>query len=90
MRNEDNDGNIFTLTLPEPAVYVVQKVLTNPRREPPEKKAKDIEAVRELLYHIEKSDYHRAKLKEVYAVLTKKQLKILQTVCQENQLILPL
>ena len=78
------------MTVPEPAVYAVQKILTNPQREPPEKKAKDIEAVRELLYHIEKSDYHRTKLKEVYAVLTKKQLKILQTVCQENQLILPL
>lgn len=90
IEKEDNDGNIFTLTVPEPAVYAVQKILTNPQREPPEKKAKDIEAVRELLYHIEKSDYHRTKLKEVYAVLTKKQLKILQTVCQENQLILPL
>lgn len=82
----DYEGNIFSLTVPEPSVYVIQKILTNPQRQPPEKKAKDIEAVRELLYHIEKSDYHIAKMKEVYARLTKKQLKILKTVCEENQI----
>ena len=86
----DADGNRFTLTVPEPAVYVIQKILTNPDRNPPEKKAKDMEAVRELLYHIGKSDYHTAKLKEVYARLTKKQLKILDSVCKENGISLPL
>ncbi len=86
----DRDGNLFTLTVPEPAVYVIQKILTNPTREPPEKKTKDIEAVRELLYHISKSDYHTNKLKEVYAQLTKKQLKIVKSVCEEKNLNLPL
>ena len=71
-------------------MYVIQKILTNPTREPPEKKTKDIEAVRELLYHISKSDYHTNKLKEVYAQLTKKQLKIVQVICDENNLSLPL
>ena len=90
VEHSDGAGNTFTVTVPEPAVYAVQKILTNPERNPPEKKAKDIEAVRELLYHIKKSDYHSAKLQEVYARLTKKQLGVLDSVCRENQLILSL
>ena len=74
------------MTVPEPAVYVVQKILTNPIRNPPEKKTKDINSVKELLYHIEKSPEHLSKLKEVYNTLAKKQLKILEQVCSENQI----
>ena len=86
----DADGNVFRITVPEPAVYVIQKILTNPDRKPPEKKSKDIEAVKELLYHIRKSEYHTAKLKEVYARLTRKQVKTLDTVCAENEIALTL
>ena len=55
-------------------------------RIPPEKKPKDIAAVKELLYHIEKSPEHLSKLKEVYNTLTKKQLKVLKEVCMENNI----
>ena len=78
------DGKLFKLIVPEPAVYVVQKILTNPMRNPPEKKAKDIAAVKELLYHIQQSKEHTAKLKEVYKSLSAKQLKVLSQVCAEN------
>lgn len=84
------DGEIYTLTIPEPAVYAIQKILTNPIREPQEKKAKDIAAVKELLYHIEKSTEHKIKLNEVYKSLSAKQLKTVKQVCDENQIILPL
>lgn len=84
------DNETYPLIIPEPAVYVIQKILTNPIREPPEKKAKDIVAVKELLYHIEKSSEHKIKLNEVYKTLSAKQLKTLNLVCKENQIILPL
>ena len=76
----------FTITIPEPAVYTVQKILTNPIRNPAEKKQKDIAAVRELLYHMEKSPEHMFKLKEVYNSLSKKQNKVLKQVCDENNI----
>lgn len=76
----------FTITIPEPAVYTIQKILTNPIRNPPEKKQKDIAAVKELLYHIEKSPDHMLKLKEVYKTLSKKQYKVLEQVCEENNI----
>lgn len=78
------DGKFYKLIVPEPAVYVVQKILTNPIRNPPEKKTKDIVAVKELLYHILQSEEHTAKLKEVYKSLSAKQLKVLKQVCVEN------
>ena len=84
------DGESYAITIPEPAVYVIQKILTNPVREPPEKKAKDIEAVKELLYHIEKSAEHKTRLNEVYKTLSAKQIKTLNQVCKENNIILPL
>lgn len=81
------DKNEYTIIVPEPAAYVVQKILTNPTRKPPEKKQKDIAAVKELLYHIEKSPEHLMKLQEVYKSLSKKQLKILKQVCTENNIL---
>lgn len=86
----DPDGEIYTIAIPEPAVFVIQKILTNPTRKPQEKKAKDIAAIKELLYHIEKSVEHRIKLNEVYKTLSVKQLKTLKQVCEENKIILPL
>lgn len=85
-----SDGEIYTLTIPEPAVYVIQKILTNPIREPQEKKVKDIVAIKELLYHIEKSTEHKIKLNEVYKALSKKQVKTVNQVCKENHIVLPI
>lgn len=83
------DGEKYTLIIPEPSAYVIQKILTNPNREPQEKRAKDIVAVKELLYHIEKSTEHKTKFSEVYKTLSVKQLKIIKQVCEENQIVLP-
>lgn len=83
------DGEKYTLIIPEPSAYVIQKILTNPDREPREKRAKDIVAVKELLYHIEKSTEHKTKFSEVYKTLSVKQLKIIKQVCEENQIVLP-
>ena len=83
------DGENYTLIIPEPSAYVIQKILTNPDREPREKRAKDIVAVKELLYHIGKSAEHKIKFSEVYKRLSAKQLKIIKQVCEENQIVLP-
>lgn len=83
------DGEKYTLIIPEPSAYLIQKILTNPDREPQEKRAKDIVAVKELLYHIEKSTEHKTKFSEVYKTLSVKQLKIIKQVCEENQIVLP-
>ena len=80
------NGKSYLLTVPEPAVYVIQKILTNPIRQPITKRQKDINSVKELLYHIKKSEHHMKKLKDVYDSLSKKQLKILETVCKENNI----
>ena len=80
------EGDEYNVTVPEPAVYAIQKILTNPTRNPPEKKLKDIDAVKEVLYHIGKSPEHLIKLKEVYRSLSKKQLKVLKQVCMENDI----
>lgn len=79
----------YTLIIPEPSAYVIQKILTNPDREPQEKRTKDIAAVKELLYHIEKSTEHKIKFSEVYKRLSAKQLKIIKQVCEKNQIVLP-
>ena len=65
-----SDGEAYTITIPEPAVYVIQKIFTNPIREPQEKKVKDIATVKELLYYIEKSTELKIKLNEVYKTLS--------------------
>ena len=83
VNKEFEDGTLCTITIPEPAVYVIQKIITNPIRQPQEKKLKDISAVEELLYHIKKDMYHSEKLKEVYVRLSKKQLKTVESVCMQ-------
>lgn len=84
----DTSEKASTLIVPEPATYVVQKILTNPTRMPLEKKAKDIEAIRELLYHIKQSDHHTAVLNQVRNGLSKRQSHSLQNICAENQICL--
>lgn len=86
VEHKDLQGKTYTLNVPEPAAYVIQKILTNPDREPPEKKAKDIIAIKELVYHIKKSEYHSEKLKDVFDSLSVKQRKIIKTVCNENNI----
>lgn len=78
------ERNGYKLLVPEPSVYVIQKLLTNSTRVPQSKKQKDIMAIEELLVHIKQSEYHRNKLQEIYKILTKKQLETMQKVLEEN------
>ena len=48
------DCENYIITVPEPAAYIVQKLLINQTRMPETKKDKDIQAIRELLRHVDK------------------------------------
>lgn len=78
--------NGYTIVVPLPSAYVVQKILANPTRVPASKKEKDIAAVINLLEHIKASDKHRLDLQRVIASLTPKQRKVLDSVTQANHI----
>ena len=80
--------NGYTVIVPLPAAYVVQKILVNPTRVPASKKEKDIAAVNNLLEHIKLSEKHRKDLEQVLSALTVKQLKVLDDVTKTNRIIL--
>lgn len=80
--------NGYTVIVPLPSAYVIQKILANPTRVPAGKKAKDIAAVINLLDHIKASEKHRQDLERVLATLTTKQLKVLDEVTKANSIIL--
>ncbi len=72
--------NGYTIIVPIPSAYIVQKLLANPDRVPTHKKEKDIASVINLLDHIKVSDKHRNELKRVISSLTTKQKKVLDEV----------
>lgn len=76
----------FTVFVPEPACYAIQKILINPTRLPEYKKGPDIEKVRRLLPHISKDFNQIKKFSEIYSKLTKKQIAIFNQVCIDNKL----
>ncbi|MHB8963165.1 MAG: GSU2403 family nucleotidyltransferase fold protein [Saccharofermentanales bacterium] len=78
------EKNGYKILIPEPAAYVIQKILTNPVRTPKYKREKDILAVEELLIHIKRNKYHQKALDDVYSNLSKKQRDIVETVTKEN------
>ncbi len=82
--------NGYTITVPLPAAYVVQKLLANPTRVPASKKEKDIASVINLLDHINASEQHRKDLNLVLSGLTEKQRSVLDKVVKENDIKLGL
>ena len=78
--------NGLLVLLPEPAVYVVQKILANPTRVPALKKEKDMRSVKNILKYIIEDHYHKNKLSEIMSTLNKKQLVIFNRVCDEYRI----
>ena len=58
--------NGFSITVPEPEAYILQKLFAYPTRKPEYKKEKDIQSVRELLRHIDVD-----RLKQIYSDIPK-------------------
>ena len=77
--------NGYTVIVPLPSAYVVQKLLANPTRVPASKREKDIASVVNLLDHIKASEKHRQDMQKVIATLTPKQRKVLDSVTQANR-----
>ena len=78
--------NGYTIVVPLPAAYVVQKLLANPTRVPAIKKEKDIASVNNLLEHIKASEKHRQDLNRIISSLTTKQRKVLDEVTRTNRI----
>lgn len=74
------------IIVPEPSAYVVHKLLINKSRKEEYKKRKDIESIKEILYHINKSEDHSIRLNEIISTLTKRQHNILTQVLLENKI----
>jgi hypothetical protein len=72
--------NGYTVIVPTPSAYIIQKLLANPTRVPANKKEKDIASVLNLLDHIKASEKHRNDLNRVISSLTAKQKKVLDEV----------
>lgn len=82
------EKNGYKINIPEPAVYVIQKLLINRKRKPEYKRGKDISSILEILYHIKINKNQYDKLKDIYGILTKKQKNEIETVCKENSISL--
>jgi len=78
--------NGYTVIVPLPSAYIIQKLLANPTRVPASKREKDIAAVNNLLDHIKASEKHSKDLERVIAALTPKQRKVLDSVTQANHI----
>jgi len=73
----------YTVTVPEPAAYVLQKLYTNPTRRA-DKAEKDIRAIKLLLPHIKLSKYNNTRLYQIYNALHKNHQKIIFETCEKN------
>jgi len=81
----------YPVIVPEPAAYVLQKILVNPTRSPHFKRQKDIDGVKTLLEHIKQSEHDAKRIKTIMDKFTQKELRIIEKVCKENdiELFLP-
>ena len=71
--------NGFSITVPEPEAYILQKLFAYPTRKPEYKKEKDIQSVKELLRHI-----NIDRLKRIYSDMPKKSQKTISKTKAEH------
>jgi len=73
------DCDKYTIIVPEPEAYILQKLLINPKRKDVEKREKDMRSIQVLIPHISKD-----RINEILDNLTKKQQNTITDVCKEN------
>lgn len=76
----------YNIVVPEPAIFVIQKLLVYPNREPAYKKEKDLIAIQELMPFIKKDAFHGARLIDIYNSLSDKEKNIVDSVCKDNHI----
>ena len=64
----------YIITVPEPEAYIIQKLLINPIRTPEYKREKDIQAIKELLDHV-----NRNRLNQIFG---ERSLKIQKSISE--------
>ena len=73
------DCDKYTIIVPEPEAYILQKLLINPKRKDVEKREKDMRSIQVLIPHISKD-----RINEILDNLTKKQQNTITDVCKDN------
>jgi len=79
----------FCILVPEPSIYVLQKILIQPHRVPASKRPKDIESVRNILPYVLRSERDAERLERALKECTKKELRIIREVCKTHFIPLP-
>lgn len=74
----------YDIIVPEPAIYMLQKIMINPHRMPISKREKDIESVRNILPFILASQRDAFVLHEAIKRLSKKNIQSIKKVCDTN------
>jgi len=72
------DCNGYTLIVPEPEAYILQKLFINPKRSY-DKKDKDMQSIRGMLEHVDIDRMH-----DILVRLNKMQIRTIKTVCEQN------
>ena len=71
--------NSYSLIVPAPEIFVLHKTLISSKRLKPEKQEKDLDTVRNLLPHVDKTLMFK-----MFTKLTKKQQKVIEKVSEAN------
>ena len=69
----------YTIAVPEPEAYILQKLIINPNRKKQDKKEKDLQSIRCLLPHVDK-----VRLRDIFDKLTDRQRITINEVCETN------
>ena len=75
----------YEIVVPEPAVFIIQKLLAYPKRKPDYKKEKDIVAINELLPFVIESE-QKERLFSIFDRLSDKEKKRILGICEERNI----
>jgi hypothetical protein len=79
----------YTVIVPEPAAYVLHKLLINSQRKPAKQK-KDLGSIRSVLAFIVASDDQKARLGEILGLLSNSHQKRIRATADGNNISLPI
>lgn len=76
----------YNIIVPEPSIFIIQKLMVYQDRKPEYKREKDVIAINELLPYVLKSEIHSKRVKIIYEGLTEKEKKRIRAVCDERSI----
>lgn len=79
----------FSVFVPEPAAYVIHKILINEKRVKGGKAEKDMRSIKDLLIQIKNHPKQNKLFIEIIQSLSKKELTVFRRVCQNNSIDVP-